>query len=87
MNKSPEHRPGLNSFSTERLSLNLHPGLSLLDHVPCDHQLLDLRRAFVDAEEADGAVEAFHRIFLHVAGAAVDLLTANERNAGSFNGR
>ena len=41
----------------------------------------------LDAEEADGAVEAFHRIFLHVAGAAVDLLTAIERDAGSFNSR
>ena len=38
-----------------------------------DDQLLDLRRALVDAQETDVAVETLDLILGHIAGTAVDL--------------
>jgi hypothetical protein len=49
----------------------LNPGLA--QHLARDDQLLDLRGALVDAEQAHVAVEALDRVVRDVAGAAVDL--------------
>src|SRR5205085_10620725 len=45
----------------------------LAQHLPGDDELLDLARAFVDAEQPRVAVEALDRDAAHVARAAVDL--------------
>ena len=41
--------------------------------LPTDDELLDLRGAFVQAQQAHIAVEAFHRPFVNVSCAAVNL--------------
>ena len=46
---------------------------SIPHHVSGDDELLDLAGAFVEAQQADVAVEALDCVFGHVAGAAVDL--------------
>ena len=56
------------------------------DHVARDERLLNLARAFIDAEQSHVAIEALDSILFHVAGAAEDLHRAIGDAAHHFAG-